>query len=102
MTEKRSSYLDRKIRLALDFTEDRKINLDTADQIFGDVRVMFDDCRDRRGFGEKAFLERSKSILVVLGRLKCVLKGKPLSDLEWLMDYLLTEVTKKAEKTEPS
>lgn len=100
------SYLDRKIKLALDFTEDRKLNSFTADQVFSDAQVMFDDCREHRGFGEKAFMDRAKQLLVVLGRLKYVLKGKPLQDLEALMDYLLTEVTRRQpgepRKPEPS
>lgn len=102
MSGKPSSYLDRKIKLALSFTEDRKLSLDTADTIFADAHVMFDDARDHRGFSEKAFIERAKQLLVVLGRLKGVLKGKPLQDLEVLMDYLLTEVTKKQRNQEPS
>jgi hypothetical protein len=94
MSTERLGYLDRKIKLALDFTEDRKLSLDTADEIFGDVKVMFDDARDRRNFGEKTFLARSKLLLMVLGRLKYVLKDKPRQDLEAIMDVLLTEVTK--------
>lgn len=92
------SYLDKMIKVALDFTEDRKLSRDIAADIFADAQVLFDRCRERRGFSEKEFMSRAKQLLIVLGRLKYVLLGKPLADLEALMDALLTEVTKNPRK----
>lgn len=101
MTAERLLYLDRKIKLALDFTEEGKISKDISNEIFSDLVAMFDDARAQRQFGEKAFIGRAKLLLVVMGRLRSILDGKPRTDLEALMDYLLTEVTKNSKATPP-
>jgi len=86
------SWLDRKIRLAKSCVE-RPVSRESAEQIFVDAQGMFDWAKDRRPFSEAAFLERCKTLLVVVTALKKSLEGKLLSDAAAIEDVLLNLVT---------
>jgi hypothetical protein len=91
----RMTYLDKKIKLAFDCTVDVKLTDDLALEIFQDTSRLADGARELRPYGRNLFVARSKLILVVLGRLKRHLIGKPLDELHILEDELLTAVTQK-------
>lgn len=88
------SYLDRKIKLAFDFSCNHPLN-DDAGEMFLDVVAMVDDTRSRRPFGQKIFIARSKILLMVLGKLRPHLTGKSVQDLDAIEGMLLSAVTQK-------
>lgn len=92
MARSKMAWLDRKISLAK-LCAGGALTPESAEHIYEDVRSMLDDSKGRRGFSEAAFVERCKTLIEIVARLRKVLQGRQLEDAGALQDELLNYVT---------
>lgn len=88
-------WLDRKIKLAFDFTCVSLLEKEEAGDVYVDVCGMIDDTRELRPYGEKIFMARAKILLMVIGKIKPHLSGNAIGELDFLEGLLLSAVTGK-------
>ncbi len=93
MTEVRS-YLDRKIELALEFTEG-KVSLPQAMEIYPDISILYSWVREYRQFSETLFQERARRTLVLSSRLRTAITGQRAELLRCLEDEMLSQLSRK-------